>query len=93
MAIIWDEKKKNLLKAQRGISLEEVAEIILDKKYLEILENPSNPDQMVFVLNYHGYIHIVPFIVDEKGNLVLKTVFPSRKFNKKYGKEKNDNKA
>jgi len=29
-------------------------------------------------------IHIVPFVIDNEENIVLKTVFPSRKFNKIY---------
>jgi len=86
--ILWDESKNKKLKETRGVSFEDVAQIILDKKYLAILENPRHPDQMVFVLRYKTYTYVVPFVIDSKGNIVLKTVFQSRKFHKLYGEEK-----
>ncbi len=53
MDILWDEAKKRKLKKTRGLSFEEVAQLILEKKYL-----------------------------------VLKTVFPSRRFHKIYAGRK-----
>lgn len=88
MDILWDERKNKKLKDDRGASFEDIAQIILDKKYLAILENPSHPEQMIFVLSYKGYTYVVPFVVDDNDNIVLKTVVPSRKFHKFYGKEK-----
>jgi hypothetical protein len=43
---------------------------------------------MIFVLSYRGYTYVVPFVIDDEDNIVLKTVFPSRKFHKIYHKEK-----
>ncbi|MBI5215966.1 MAG: BrnT family toxin [Ignavibacteriae bacterium] len=86
MDILWDEEKNRKLKETRGIAFEEISQIILDGNYLAILENPSRPEQMIFVLPYKGYTHVVPFIVDNDENIVLKTVFPSRKFHKMYAK-------
>lgn len=88
MDILWDEAKNKKLKKARGISFEDVARIILDKKYLALLENPGHPDQMVFVVSYKAYTYVVPFIIDDEDNIILKTIFPSRKFHKLYGKEK-----
>ncbi len=88
MDILWDEKKNKRLKDTRGVSFEDIAQIILDKKYLAILENPAHPEQMVFVINYKAYTYVVPFVIDDEKNIVLKTVFPSRKFHKMYDKEK-----
>ena len=88
MDILWDDSKNKKLKETRGVSLEDVAQIILDKKYLAILENPAHPEQMVFVINYKAYTYVVPFIIDADDNIILKTVFPSRKFHKLYGEEK-----
>lgn len=87
MDILWDEAKSTTLKKTRGISFEEVAHLILDKKYLAVLENPVRPHQMIFVIAYKGYTHVVPFVIDEENNIVLKTVFPSRKFHKLYGEK------
>jgi uncharacterized DUF497 family protein len=91
--IIWDEEKNEKLKSERGISFEEVAELIVQKKYVGIVKNPNRPHQRVFLVPIHGYIHAVPFVLDDESNVVLKTVFPSRKLNKKYEKERNENKT
>ncbi len=87
MDILWDEAKSKKLKKQRGISFEEIVPIILDKKYLAVLESPTRPDQMIFVVKYKNCIYVVPFIIDSKNNIVLKTIFPSRKFHKLFGAE------
>ncbi|MCF8262341.1 MAG: BrnT family toxin [Melioribacteraceae bacterium] len=91
--IIWDERKNKKLKAERGISFEEVEEIIKQDKYLDIIENPSRASQDVFVVKINNYIHLVPFVLDDKSNIILKTIFPSRKFNKIYGKKDEEDKT
>ncbi|MGR3176432.1 MAG: toxin [Candidatus Anammoxibacter sp.] len=83
--VIWDEEKSIKLKIERDISFELIADIILNKKYIDILENPSNTNQNIFVVEIKNYIYAVPFILDEESNIVLKTAYPSRKLNKKYG--------
>ena len=88
MDILWDEAKNTKLKASRGISFEDVAQMILDKQYTAILENPTRPSQMVFVLKIKSYTYVVPFVVDKNDNIILKTVFPSRKFHRIYGRKK-----
>ena len=88
MDILWDEAKNTKLKASRGISFEEIAQMILDKQYTAILENPTRPSQMVFVLRIKSYTYVVPFVVEKNDNIVLKTVFPSRKFHRIYGGKK-----
>ena len=82
--IIWDDEKNQKLQIERDISFEQISEIILRKEYLDILENPSKPNQQVFVVTLNNYIHSVPFIIDDQSNIVLKTAYPSRKLNKKY---------
>lgn len=84
MTILWSETKNKKLKETRGVSFEDVAQIILDQKYLHILENPVRPNQMIFIVRYKSYTHVVPFIVDADNNIVLKTIFPSRKFHKLF---------
>jgi uncharacterized DUF497 family protein len=85
--IYWDDEKNNKLIAERNISFDEISEIILREEYLDILENPNMEDQMVFVVRFKGYIYVVPFIIDEKEDIILKTAYPSRKFFKKYGEQ------
>ena len=88
MDILWDETKDKKLKESRGVSFEDVAQIILDKEYLDILENPAHPEQRIFVVSYKAYTYVVPFVIDADGNIILRTRFPSRKFHKLYGEKK-----
>ena len=83
--IYWDDDKNNKLIAERNISFNEISEIILNEEYLNILENPNREDQMIFIVCLNNYIYVVPFIIDKLENIILKTAYPSRKFNKIYG--------
>ncbi|MEA3369535.1 MAG: BrnT family toxin [Candidatus Ratteibacteria bacterium] len=82
--IIWDEDKDQQLKLERNISFEEISEVILDNKYLDILDHPRKPNQSIFVIEIKDYIYAVPFVIDENSNIILKTVYPSRKLYNKY---------
>ncbi len=83
--IYGDEDKNNKLIAERNISFDEISEIILREEYLDILENPSKENQMIFIVRLNDYIYVVPFIIDDNENIILKTAYPSSKFNKIYG--------
>ena len=85
MNIIWDEDKSVKLKAERGISLDEIALLILKKQYIDVVKHPKRPGQWMFILPINAYIHVVPFVLDSNGDVVLKTAFPSRKFHKRFG--------
>jgi hypothetical protein len=50
-----------------------------------VIKNPVREGQQMFIINYNGYIHCVPFIRDADGNYILKTAYKSRKYNKIYG--------
>ena len=93
MNIVWDEQKDVRLKAKRGISFVEIELLILQKKYIDIMKHPRRPGQWMFILPVRGYIYVVPFVVDEDGNIVLKTAFPSRKFNKRFEGKRHENEA
>ena len=45
-------------------------------------------EQKIFIIPYASYTYVVPFVVDDNKNIVIKTVFPSRKFDKIYGGKK-----
>lgn len=82
----WDTRKNDRLRAERGISFEEVVFHIERGDVLDILEHPNQQryaGQRVFVINVEGYAYLVPFVEGE-GDVILKTVIPSRKATKKY---------
>ena len=85
MEIIWDEDKNRWLKDNRNISFEEITLKILNEDYLQIMENPTRDDQLYFIMEIRHYTWVVPFLINDKNQIVLKTAFPSRKFHKKFG--------
>jgi uncharacterized DUF497 family protein len=86
--VLWDNEKNKRLISERGISLDIFASLILDKKYIAVLKNPSREEQKIFVIPYQNYTYVVPFVIDEGQNIILKTAFPSRKYHKIFGGEK-----
>jgi uncharacterized DUF497 family protein len=90
MGIIWNEEKDKKLQIERGLSFDTISELILQKKFTAVLENPSRDGQMIFIIPWNNYTYVVPFVVDDEQNIVLKTIFPSRKYHKLYG-GKNEN--
>jgi uncharacterized DUF497 family protein len=87
MDITWDETKNEWLKSTRSVSFEQIAGMLLDEQYLDIVENPTRPDQQYFVMMIQSYTWLVPFVIDMDGRIVLKTAFPSRKYHKPYGED------
>ena len=88
MDLVWDPEKDEWLRSQRFISFGEITAKIQAGEYLDIIDNPSRPDQHYFILTIRAYTWVVPFLFDELDRIVLKTAFPSRKFHRKYGGEK-----
>jgi uncharacterized DUF497 family protein len=86
--IIYDEIKSRKLVKDRNISLEEIAEKIINQDVIEILKHKSRKSQKIFVMEIRDYIYAVPFITDEHDNIILKTAYPSRKLYEKYRRRK-----
>jgi uncharacterized DUF497 family protein len=87
MKINWNEEKNNLLKETRNVSFDMVLEEINKKRYL-LIEHHSEErsNQYIILARLHNYIHAVPCVIagDE---IFLKSIMPSRKYNKKYEDE------
>ena len=84
--IRWNEEKNRLLMEKRGVSFEEVLQAIRGKKLLAIEAHPNKekyPGQKILVVLLDGYVHIVPYVETEE-EIFLKTVYPDRKYHKKY---------
>jgi uncharacterized DUF497 family protein len=85
----WDPRKNALLKAGRGVSFEDVVLAIEAGGLLDIVEHPNPtryPSQGVFVVVIASYVHLVPH-VEETEHVFLKTIIPSRKATRDYGKK------
>ena len=82
----WNSEKNDLLKAERGISFEEVVVNIQLGNEVDIFEHPNQeryPGQKISVVVIEGYAYLVPFIENEK-EIFLKTIIPSRKATRQY---------
>ncbi|MCB1775939.1 MAG: BrnT family toxin [Candidatus Competibacteraceae bacterium] len=82
----WNLEKNELLKAERGISFEEVVLNIQLGNEVDIFEHPNQeryPDQQISVVVIEGYAYLVPFVENEE-EIFLKTIIPSRKATKQY---------
>jgi uncharacterized DUF497 family protein len=80
----WSHEKNELLKAERGISFEEIVLLIESEHILGIEENPARPNQKIYILEIENYAFVVPF-VENQNEIFLKTAFPSRKYTKRFG--------
>ncbi len=92
----WDDAKNEKLKAERGIGFEEIVFLIERGHVMDILEHQNQErygGQRIFVVQREDYVHLVPFVEDDK-LIALKTIIPSRKATKRYlEKESEDHEA
>lgn len=84
----WNEKKNEQLKQSRGISFEDVVLALESGGLLDVLAHPNPrqyPNQKVLVVAVMEYVYLVPH-VEEADHVFLKTVIPSRKATRDYGR-------
>jgi len=85
MEVQWNPEKNRVLLQTRGVCFEMVLEKILTEDFLGPQENPARPGQQCVLLRIRAYIWVVPYVIDEQDRVVLKTAYPSRKYNRIYG--------
>jgi hypothetical protein len=78
--IRWNLLKNDRLKKARGASFEDV----LKGKLIAVKKHPKKEGQNIMLFEYKRYVWLVPYIIDENGDIFLKTLFPSRKYTKMY---------
>jgi len=82
----WNDGKSQALKAERGVSFEDVVFHVAAGGLLDVLEHPNPgayPGQRILIVGIDGYACVVPFVADGDV-LFLKTIIPSRKMTKRY---------
>ena len=82
----WSEEKNKILMAQRGVSFEDVLYELENNGIIDNYKHPLKdkyPNQYIYVVSLNGYIHYVPYVIDDD-YIFLKNIIPSRKLNKKY---------
>ena len=84
--INWNSTKNQQLISERGISFEDIVFYLQQGALLDDVEHPNSnkyPSQRVFVINIDDYAYLVPYVENRK-EIFLKTVIPSRKATKLY---------
>ncbi len=86
MIFRWDPEKNKRLKHERNVCFEDVVSLIYEERVLDVIVHPNKqkyPNQRIFIVRLHGYVHMVPFVKDGE-EIWLKTIIPSRKLNRQY---------
>ena len=82
----WSTEKNIRLKAERGVSFEEVLSAMSHGGILDVRDHPNAgqyPNQRMLVVRIRGYAYLVPF-VETDSEVFLKTIIPSRKATRNY---------
>ena len=91
MIFNWDDEKNLLLRASRGVSFEQIVAAIEDGGVVDVLRHPNQEkyrNQKIYLVELRDYIYAVPFLKDpENEEIILKTIYPSRKYTKLYLKK------
>ncbi len=89
MEFDWNDEKNQLLKEERNVCFEDVVVSIQSNRLFDVVKNRSknHQDQYCLILEISSYAYVVPFVINDKKQLFLKTIYPSRKMTKKYLKD------
>ncbi len=88
--INWSTEKSLTLKKSRGICFEDVIFYIENGDILHDYEHPNQKKysgQRIMVIGINNYAYLVPYI-ENKEEIFLKTIIPSRKATEIYFGEK-----
>lgn len=79
--IRWNAEKSLSLKAERGVSFEEILSAISQGGLLRVMEHSNQAKyghQKMLVVRIRDYAYLVPY-VESKNDIFLKSIMPSRK--------------
>jgi len=86
----WDNAKNEWLKENRGLCFEKVVILLEREDVLEIVNHPNQDKysgQKIATVKIGDYAYLVPY-VQEREEIFLKTIIPSRKATNKYVRPK-----
>jgi len=79
--IRWNADKNLVLKAERGVSFEEVLSSIAQGGLVTVMDHPNRAKyghQKMLVVRIQGYAYLVPY-VENDSEIFLKSIIPNRK--------------
>jgi hypothetical protein len=77
----WSAEKSLALKAERGVSFEEVLSAISQGGLIAVMDHPNRVKyrhQKMLVVRIQDYAYLVPY-VESESEIFLKSIMPSRK--------------
>ncbi|MBP9782013.1 toxin [Candidatus Woesebacteria bacterium] len=86
-SINFSEEKNQLLKATREICFDDIVSAIADGKLLADKQHPNQKykHQCIYVVRVGNYAYAVPYVINQqKKEIFLKTIYPSRVLTKRY---------
>ena len=86
----WGTEKNQQLTEQRRTSFDSVVSAIEQGGLVDVLDHPNQdryPGHLIYVVEIDEYIYLVPFVPQADGTRFLKTIIPSRKATKEYGRK------
>jgi len=86
LSYVFDPEKNRILKETRGVNFDDAIIAIAEGKILGIHKHPNfhkYPEQLIAILQIGEYAYQMPFVIED-GNVMLKTVYASRKATKYY---------
>ena len=87
----WNRDKNESLRKNRDICFEDILFYIENDFLIDDIQHPNQEKyfgQRMLVFNIDDYIYLVPY-VENKDEIFLKTIIPSRKATKDYLERKN----
>lgn len=85
--ISFNEEKNQLLKVTRGISFEQIIDLLGTDMLLADIAHPVSKysHQRIYVIKIGDIVYAVAYVIDTmKGKIFLKTIYPSRALKRKY---------
>jgi len=82
----WNPEKGLSLKAERGVSFEEILAAISQGGLLAVLDHPNRAKyahQKMLVVRVRDYAYLVPYVESEH-EIFLKSIMPSRKATREF---------
>jgi uncharacterized DUF497 family protein len=82
----WNSEKSLLLKAERGVSFEEILSAIAQGGLLAVLDHPNRAKyrhQKMLIVRIRDYAYLVPYVEGEN-EIFLKSIIPSRKATREF---------
>jgi uncharacterized DUF497 family protein len=87
MMFVWNNEKNDILKKNRNISFDEIAELLNDRRnIIDVIQNSKHEGEKIYIIKVpkRYNLYLVPFLILDNQDICLKTIYPSRKHTKEY---------